>query len=1228
MDVPSACNLLDQVLGSSSDSVSNVLRLLVTNLKQLHPSITPKLVEVLYMYPYETTPVVSQLTCGTEKEVRLLIEAFSDLLCSDRNLLVPIVSALGELPLAPKLLFEVRKTVVRALHTVEEQDVPIVVRTLLRTLIWSQEKKDFDWIVMEIRDAMKTLEADNLVKIWEVLDDCFRVSPVVCINLLHSWKRIALGTSSDDFRFTVFDFCLILCSIQKLRTKTTALEVLTTVLQRLPNICYSTVQVLIKHFKPIISHHSNPFRMFATCILRMRNTRAIVTIFVTIFKEIKDLRAQLISDLNCAIRQATDISYAAALCIDEMSNYEEFADSLCSALNVIEDLVAHPHTLEPRIISVLCRFLTRLHRLRPSKTDSIFILLRKQILFGDFAEKRAALALAFYFIPSVDYTESNILVNLLCNAIPPCIGHSDTGEFLRFLPNAIERLPLSLVQKLHSSYLRFLLPADCVVLENGVLRYDVTRMVRMYPDNLLDIGRSIIALRSIHTRLNDPSNKASGWLLVETMVSMLLIELACDRNTAPKHMEVQENELLEAASSCVVIIIILSNVLTKYSQSFTSMKAAEMNFGASDQESDYLFLSRMEELKTMTCAMTTIVSESRRKFSRDAIVYLKEIQKLVTTPSISVYIHSISILPVFSIESVESMSGEELEVLLAKINFSIYLWEKLGEKIDCRENSSFEETTELKDSSLQSEEKTCFPDTVCFKLFENICNCQDVLPTLRKHISTSRSLVDHSFCSLLSFLFERIQYWMTILLQILRYVVRERFLDDQISLCWNCLDVRTSHRHSVSTLAVEAAIEKLSCFVEQLFLASEEITLACLSIDILSPLSRFPRAKLKILQLYIDSVKTVYPVKNAMLSSTVLHGVPNCITSCFCWYSPDTTKFFRIQKSSSFVSAKYQIMSCVSVMSPQFALAFAQVLSFSLISRESQKQFQKLSSIHFEHPSEDVFCLDASIEEVVEVFISYFSGILRYWLTGVNNFEFHIPFYLVRESVCYIYDMLQLLKTERKTSFASPFLRSFLKRISSVLAVLMAGIDRLTKFPNKFKTLQDFPSLKQLEDLVDICKKLAVVVRNFAFDHLQVEKKTKIGRALLPKRRKFRDKFHNMKENNVSNDSYASIENVLPSVVYHTESVIDAALDWASVEQFERCSPRRNVDGVAFKKYAEDLVKRPGIYTDSENHEHINGEQSQDFAGSDGFSDSSEDRYSQSDSEFILIDADFQPLQI
>lgn len=123
---------------SSSESVSSVLKQLVTNLKQLHPAITRKLVEVLYMYPYETTPVVSQLTCGTEKEVCLLIEAFSDLLCSDRNLLVPIVSALGELPLVPKLLFEVRKTVVRALHTVEEKDIPVVVRTLLRTLIWSQ----------------------------------------------------------------------------------------------------------------------------------------------------------------------------------------------------------------------------------------------------------------------------------------------------------------------------------------------------------------------------------------------------------------------------------------------------------------------------------------------------------------------------------------------------------------------------------------------------------------------------------------------------------------------------------------------------------------------------------------------------------------------------------------------------------------------------------------------------------------------------------------------------------------------------------------------------------------------------------------------------------------------------------------------------------------------------------------------------------------------------------
>ncbi|GJQ11641.1 hypothetical protein GpartN1_g3432.t1 [Galdieria partita] len=1250
MDVTSACNLLDQVLGSSSDSVSNALRLLVTNLKQLHPSITPKLVEVLYMYPHETTPIVSQLTCGTEKEVCLLIEAFSDLLCSDRNLLVPIVSALGELPLAPKLLFEVRKTVVRALHTVEERDVPIVVRTLLRTLIGSQEKRDFDWIIIEIRDAMKTLEAVNLAKIWEVLDDCFRVSPVVCINMLHSWKRIALGASLDDFRFTAFDFCFILCSMQKLRTKATALEVLTAVFQRLPKVCYSSVHVLIRYFKPIISQHSNPFRIFATCILRMRNIRTIVTIFVTIFKEIKDLRAQLICDLNCAIRQSTDISYAAALCLDEMSNYEEFADSLCSALNVIEDLVAHPHSLEPKVISVLCRFLTRLHKHRPSKTDSIFILLRKQILFGDFAEKRAALALAFNFIPSVNSTESNILVNLLCNAIPPCIGHSETGEFLRFLPSAIEKLPLSLVQKLYSSYLRFLLPADCVALENGVLRYDVTRIVRMYPDNLMDIGRSIIALRCMHTRLNDSSNKLSGWLLVETMVSMLVIELASDKNSALKHMEVQENELLEAASSCVVIINVLSNVLAKYS--LTCMKFDEMNSSASDQESDYLFLSRMEELKTMFCAMTTILSESRRKFSKDSSLFLKEIQKLVMMPCISVYIHSISILPVFSIESVETMSDEELEILIAKISFSIFLWEKLWENIDSHEksvSSSFGEINELEDCAYRSEDRPYLPDSVCFKLFENIANCQSILPTLRKHISNSRSLVDHSFCSLLSSLFEKIQYWLAILLQILRCVVRERTSTDEISLCWDCLEGFANHRHSVSSLTVEAAIEQLGCFVEQLFLSTEEVTLACLSIDILSTLCRFPRVKLKVLKLYIDSLKTVYPVKNKLLSSKVLHRVPNCIASCL-WYSPYSTKFFRIRKSTSFVSAKYQLISCVSVMSPQFALAFAYALIYSLTSHELENKFQRLASINFQHSNKNVFCMDVSIDEVVEVFISYFSSILRYWLIGVTNFEFHIPFYIVRETVCCLYDMLQLLKFEGKTSFTPTFLKSFLKIISTVLSVLMAGIDRMTKFPNKFKNLQEFPSRKQLEGLVDVCKKLAVLVRNFAFEFLQIQKNMKFAGSLPPKRRKIRDKFH-INENAFCIESHASIENVLPSVVYHTESVIDAALDWSPVEDFEQSSPRTfdTDDCAVFKKYAEDSVKRilcqrgrtilreedvdlnfviAGVYTDSENNVHIGSEQSQDLAGSDDSSDSSEDRNSQSDSEFILIDADFQPLQV
>jgi len=708
---------------------------------------------------------------------------------------------------------------------------------------YEKERKDVDWIIVEVRNAVKVLETDNLVKIWEVLDDCFRVSPVVCIRLLHSWKRIAISTSFEEFRFTVFDFCLLLCSMQRLRTKNIAVEVLIAVLRRLPNICRSSVQTLIRQFKPIILHHSNPFRVFATCILRMRSIRDTVGIFVTIFEEIKDLRAQLICDLNCAIRQSADTSYSAALCIEEMSKHEEFADSLCSALSVIEDLVAHPHSLDSAVICVLCRFLTQLYRVRPSKTDSIFILLRKQILFGDSAEKRAALALAFYFIPSIDSTESNILINLLCNVIPPCIGHSETGEFLRFLPDAIEKLPLDLVEKLHSSYFRYLLPTDCVVYENGILRYDVTRMARMYPDNLLDVAASISALRCIYTRLNDSSKRPNGWLLVETMVSMLIIELASDKNSSLKHMEIQETELLEAASSCVVAMIVLSNVLNKYSLALACKEDVELKSEVPERDSHYLFLSRMEELKTMSYAVATILGESRRKFSREGSLYLKKIQNLVTTPCISVYIHSINVLPNLSLDSIETVSGEELDILLAKIDFSIYMWEKLKEKIDShdKEEATSSKETELRDNPLHSGDKSRLPDSVCFKLFENIYTCNAVLPTLRKHISASRSMLDHSFCSQLSFLFERVQHWLALLFQILRYVLMERISDDEMFLCWSCLEKSSNHEHSVSSLSIETAIEKVCSFVEKSFLSSEEVTLACLSIDTLSPLCHFPK---------------------------------------------------------------------------------------------------------------------------------------------------------------------------------------------------------------------------------------------------------------------------------------------------------------------------------------------------------------------------------------------------
>eukprot|EP00871_Galdieria_phlegrea_P000266 jgi/Galph1/123/GphlegSOOS_G4788.1 len=1245
MEASEACKILDEVLGSSSENVASTLKNLVTNLRQLHPTVTKKLVEVLYMYPSETIPVVPQLAGGTEREIQLLMEALSDLLCSDRQLLVPIVSALGELPVGPKLLHEVRNTVIQALHTVEETDLPVIIRTLLRNLIWSQDKSGLDWIVNEMRNSIRIENDGVLLKLWEALEDCFRVSPSLCTNLLSSWKRSTNRAASDLFCFRVFDLFLILCSMEQLRTRKFAVEILTEIVQKRSNFCIDSLQNLIRKFKINICQN----------VPWMQSVNCAASVFITAFKENKDLRNQLICDLNCAIRQSPEIAYAAAFCLYQLSYYEEFADNLCSALNSNEDLVAHPHALSLEVVTLLCKFLAHLHKHRPPKTDSTFIMLRKQILFGDSEEKKAAIILAFCFLPYVDSTEANVVINLLCKAIPPCLGHSETSEFLAFIPTIVDNISPSLADKVYHSYLSYVLPPDCVTVEEGVLRYDVTKMVRLFPENILDLARFVVAYRSV-MRSDYISSNPVSWLQVETMVSLLIIDFATDIHPCAKVSDMSEKDLLEAASSCVIAIIVLSTVLGKYSASRCCFEFQQKSSRSSDDDIDYLFLSRMEELKTMTLAFERIVNGIRKKVSTETTFSVKELQRIVVKPPVTAYFHAVTILPRIQFSTMEHLSEQEIQVFLAKIDFSIFLWKNLKERVEDnlkpekRQPSTDSPTIHSTTSAL--DQAVRLPDAVFWRLFEIFSECHSYLPILRKHISSNRNKVEGFHCTALTQLLEQLQHWCAILLQVLRYFFAERTTDEGILLCWDCLSCLPKHEHNVVSLPIEHAAEKVSVFVERHIYTTEEKTLVCLLIDVLSPFCRLRKAvscrtsfiadlphspqRLKALELHLVSLKTIYPLKQKTLASMFLTGVPCCVSYTI-WNTADYAKFFRLPKSSSSLITRYQILSMLSLASPSCALALAYIFGFQNTTVRSLVEMDKLlcSDMIF---GDDEITLDISFEEIAETFSNYAYCIFRYWLVGLFNNRFHISFSLLQEYVCYFHDLsTTLYSVFSKKNMNLQLVRSFLKRSSHALSLIFDGIERLTRMPYKFQDIQNFPARTQLEGIVDICKRTASIIRSSLLYFFQSEK------VIREKRKLNKLKQHEIRktaEDAKLDDIRAPMENVFPYVIYHTENVIEASLDWTFINSFERSTDdleRVQEHRSKLAKYFQDVVNRLNHPSQSlilvEEDVFFDFDSSLKFLEFDskrqmGVADaqSSDDESYLSDTEFALVNPDFLPI--
>ena len=103
---------------------------------------------------------------------QLLLDTLQELLLYNRHLTVPVLGCLGEMQLTVEQQRIVSRLAEEALSTAEEEDIPVIIRVLLRSLTVENAEN----LVHKIRELEPQLSESGLLLCVQVLEETFRVS--------------------------------------------------------------------------------------------------------------------------------------------------------------------------------------------------------------------------------------------------------------------------------------------------------------------------------------------------------------------------------------------------------------------------------------------------------------------------------------------------------------------------------------------------------------------------------------------------------------------------------------------------------------------------------------------------------------------------------------------------------------------------------------------------------------------------------------------------------------------------------------------------------------------------------------------------------------------------------------------------------------------------------------------------------------------------------------------
>lgn len=178
LSVDDVVEQLTQAQCMSADDTKRMLRDITLRLSRAHSSITQSALCLLEIHPHVTIPYIADLISDGHEDTTLLLQVYSSLLQTDRTLLVPIIGSLSDINLSSIHMMHMRNTLSFALSIVEQDDLPTIIRALLRctqnntaSAPSSSVSNTLRWTCEQIRHNLTDVKPNVLIVISLVLQE-------------------------------------------------------------------------------------------------------------------------------------------------------------------------------------------------------------------------------------------------------------------------------------------------------------------------------------------------------------------------------------------------------------------------------------------------------------------------------------------------------------------------------------------------------------------------------------------------------------------------------------------------------------------------------------------------------------------------------------------------------------------------------------------------------------------------------------------------------------------------------------------------------------------------------------------------------------------------------------------------------------------------------------------------------------------------------------------------